>query len=116
VAHARVVDVAVARSLVCEANGAPSDAILVENFDPDYLVFERATQLRRDGFASECSCQPGAIQHRRDQCCCARHGGDDGEDSRLGAMEIVPIREVEPISLNAATTCCASSSVNTFAR
>src|SRR5438552_19210918 len=44
--------VAVARSLVCDGNGAPSDAILVENFDPDYLVFERATRLRRAGFAA----------------------------------------------------------------
>src|SRR5262245_65662661 len=43
--------VAIGRGLVCEANGAPSDAILVENFDPDYLVFERATQLRRSGLA-----------------------------------------------------------------
>src|ERR1041385_6176123 len=44
--------VAVAHSLVCEANGAPSDAILIENFDPDYLVFERARQLRRAGVAA----------------------------------------------------------------
>src|SRR5215472_18576016 len=43
--------VAVGRSLVCDANGAPSDAILVENFDPDYLVFERASQLRHDRLA-----------------------------------------------------------------
>ena len=43
--------VAVARSLVCDANAAPSDAILVENFDSDYLVFERAANLRRAGFA-----------------------------------------------------------------
>ena len=43
--------VAVARSLVCDANAAPSDAILVENFDTDYLVFERAAELRRAGLA-----------------------------------------------------------------
>src|SRR5262245_50930550 len=44
--------VAIARSLVCEANSAPSDAILLENFDPDYLVFERASRLRRAGVAA----------------------------------------------------------------
>ena len=44
--------VAIARSLVCEANGAPSDAILVENFDPDYRTFEHATRLRKAGYAS----------------------------------------------------------------
>src|SRR5262245_60746321 len=44
--------VAVASSLVCEPNVAASDAILVENFDPTYLVFERAGELRRDGIAA----------------------------------------------------------------
>ena len=43
---------AIARSLVCDASLAPSDAILVENFDPDYLLFERATKLRRAGLAA----------------------------------------------------------------
>ena len=36
--------IAIASSLVCNANIAPSDAILIENFDPDYLLFERATR------------------------------------------------------------------------
>ena len=48
--------VTIARSLVCDRNGAPSDAILVENFDPDYLVFERAARLRRAGFAARREC------------------------------------------------------------
>ena len=43
---------AIGRSLVCDASLAPSDAILVENFDPDYLLFERARQLRRAGLAA----------------------------------------------------------------
>ena len=34
---------ALGRSLVCEASPASSDAILVENSDPDYLLFARAT-------------------------------------------------------------------------
>src|SRR5262245_38753149 len=44
--------VAVARSLVCEANAAASDAIVVENFDSNYATFERAAQLLRAGVAS----------------------------------------------------------------
>ena len=40
-----------ARGLVCQASLAPSDAILIENFDPDYLLFERARQLRQAGLA-----------------------------------------------------------------
>src|SRR5687767_8331382 len=43
--------VALAESLVCETNASPSDAILLENFDPDYLLFERATELRKKGLA-----------------------------------------------------------------
>ena len=94
--------VAVAGSLVCEANAEPSDAILIENFDPDYLAFERASQLRRAGVA------PRVLVLLR---------GDNGTGvnavalgtaevmariSRLGEFETVIRRETEPISLNAA--------------
>src|SRR5919108_5745792 len=40
-----------ARSLVCAEQFAPSDAILVENFDVNYLVFERAAALEKRGLA-----------------------------------------------------------------
>jgi hypothetical protein len=43
--------VAIAESLVCDADAAPSDAILVENFDIDYLTFETAARLRQAGVA-----------------------------------------------------------------
>src|SRR5215471_1535664 len=43
--------VAIARGLVCAADGSPSDAILIENFDPSYLVFDRARHLRLAGLA-----------------------------------------------------------------
>lgn len=44
---------ATARSLICtdEAPGV-SDAILVENYDTEYLLFERAALLRKQGLAS----------------------------------------------------------------
>jgi hypothetical protein len=41
--------VAIGCSPVCETNAAPSDA---ENFDPDYLLFERASALRRAGLVA----------------------------------------------------------------
>src|SRR5512132_4085773 len=41
----------VGRSLVCAANLAPSDAILVETFDPNYILFERAAALETAGVA-----------------------------------------------------------------
>jgi hypothetical protein len=95
--------VAIARSLVCNANLAPSDAILVENFDPDYLLFERARELRRAGLAARV-----LVTVHTDR------GTQEPNDvalgivevmtriSRIGAIEVVPTSEVEPITLNAA--------------
>jgi hypothetical protein len=94
---------AIGRSLVCDANTAPSDAILVENFDPDYRVFERAASLHREGLAARVlvpiqtdpvTSEPNPIAQGTAEMM-ARF-------ARLGAMQIVPIRALEPISLNAA--------------
>jgi len=93
----------IARSLVCDASLAPSDAILVDNFDPDYLVFKRATQLRRAGLAARV-----LVPIRTDP------GTQEPDDvalgtaqlmariARIGEIEIVPTRGAEPITLNAA--------------
>src|SRR5207237_4777850 len=42
----------IARSLTCAESRAPSDAILVENFDPNFLLFERAAALENEGLAA----------------------------------------------------------------
>jgi hypothetical protein len=95
--------VAVGRSLVCDANRSPSDAILVENFDPDYLLFERARTLREAGVAERVlvpvpsGSEPGELRN-----VALRTAEMMATLSRLGVMDVVPIREVEPISLNAA--------------
>jgi hypothetical protein len=95
--------VAIARGLVCEANPAPSDAILVENFDPSYLVFERATRLRQAGLAPRVlvpvPSDPNTSEIRPVELATAEMMA---KLSRLGSFEVVPIREVEPISLNGA--------------
>jgi hypothetical protein len=94
---------AIGRSLVCDATVAPSDAILIENFDPDYLLFERARELRRSGVAVRVlvparidldTLEPNAVAVGTAQVMATI--------SRIGTIEIVPVREVEPISLNAA--------------
>src|SRR2546422_11749109 len=41
----------IGRSLVCAEDLAPSDAILVENLDQNYLLFERAAALEKVGLA-----------------------------------------------------------------
>jgi hypothetical protein len=93
--------VAVARSLVCEPNPTSSDAVLIENFDPDYLLFEHATTLRRAGVAPRIivpikmdADQPNMVALGTAQLMAGI--------AHLGEFELVPMQEVEPISLNAA--------------
>ena len=93
--------VAVARSLVCDRNVAPSDAILIENFDPDYQLFERAAALRRAGVAPRVLVPVAADAFGPNRV--ARAIAETmASMSRIGPVEIVPIREIEPISFNAA--------------
>ena len=44
--------VKIAQTLVCKEQSPHSDALLLENFDPDYLVFERAAALQKAGIAA----------------------------------------------------------------
>lgn len=94
----------IGRELVCEEQGRWSDAILIENFDPSYLVYERAGDLRRAGMASkllvptQAGTGPGGL-----------NGVSAGFVEVLARAarlpeppEMIPITEVEPISLNAA--------------
>src|SRR6187200_3071020 len=43
---------AIAGSLICTEQTQRSDALLLENFDADYLVFEYASTLQRAGAAT----------------------------------------------------------------
>ena len=94
--------VAIARSLVCEASLEPSDAILVENFDADYLLFQRARELRRAGLASRVlvpvSVDPGTMNPNAVELGIADVMANV---SHIGQIDIIPVREVEPITLNA---------------
>lgn len=95
--------VAIGRGLVCESNLAPSDAILVENLDQDYLLFERAEELRRRGLATRVLVpvwsDPGTRTFKGVALGTAELMA---RIARVGDVEIVPIYEVEPITLNAA--------------
>ena len=93
---------AVAYSLVCDEKIVPADAILIENFDPDYLLFERAQALYKNRLASKVFVPTDA--------------GADGTESMVSAgivevmsrvawlerRETIPVQRGEPISLNAA--------------
>jgi hypothetical protein len=93
---------AISGSLVCAEQIRGTDAILIENLDVDYLPFERAATLQREGFSSRILVPIEA--------------GSDSEESRVAGgivelmtriarlrdWETISIQDVEPISLNAA--------------
>ena len=94
---------AIARSLICDRSVAPSDAILIENFDPGYLLFERARQLRNAGLAPRVLVPVVTGDASGEANSVARSIADMMATlSRVGPVEIIPVRQVEPISLNAA--------------
>lgn len=63
-------------SLVCAEDTAPSDALLLENFDAViHPVFERARQLRKAGVAQRVLVRTAVEpRHRRTECRRAWHG------------------------------------------
>jgi hypothetical protein len=93
--------VGIARSLTCEASLAPSDAILVENFDSSYLAYERAAQLRREGLADRVLVQTLTDPEQEPYQVAIARLQVMAQTARIGAIEIVPTRRVEPITLNA---------------
>ena len=102
-ATSRIWTSAIARSLVCAQDVGPSDLVLVENFDPSYVLFERAAALQKAGLAPrtlvlvQVSQAPGVANpiFRGIAEIMARQ-------ARLETWEVLPIQEIEPISLNAA--------------
>ncbi len=95
--------VRMAESLVCTEQISHSDALLLENFDRDYLVFERAAALREAGVASRLLVPVNAS---RDPDRPNRISGGIAElmarVARIPNIEMIPIELIEPISLNAA--------------
>jgi hypothetical protein len=93
----------VGKSLVCTEDLGQSDVILVENFDPNYLVFERAAALQSAGLASRVLVP---VQHSGDPSVANAVSRGVAEvmarQARLNAWEIVLIGETEPVTLNAA--------------
>jgi hypothetical protein len=94
---------AVTGTLVHHGSIQPSQAIVIENVDSEYLLFERAGELLREGWAERVLVPAGA----------GRGPSGVGTVSagivevmarvaRIPEFEIIPVREIEPISLNTA--------------
>lgn len=95
--------IAIADSLICRPSAAPSDAILVENFDHSYLTFETAARLRNAGVAPRVVV-PVATYKDSSEVSGVSLGVTKlmADIAHVGAIEVIPVREIEPISLNAA--------------
>jgi hypothetical protein len=91
------------RTLVCDEQPGPGDAILIENFDPNYLVFERAAELSAAARASRVFVPVNAASNPT-QPNIVSLGIIEvmARVARLQDFEIIPITLTEPISLNAA--------------
>jgi hypothetical protein len=95
--------VQIARSLVCAEEATPSDAMLIENFDPEYLLFERAAELEERGIA-RIAVVPVEASSDASVANPVSQGIAEvmARQARLRAWRTVLIRPIEPISLNAA--------------
>jgi hypothetical protein len=96
----------IARSLVCARDVTPSDVILIENFDPNYLLFARAAALEKAGLARRALVTVQIYQAPSGPPVINPVSQGIAEvmarQARIGVWGIIPIRETEPISLNAA--------------
>lgn len=94
---------AVGRSLIHSDPAVASDAIVLEHYDPDYLIFERAREVRESGLA------------QRVLVPCQTFGGPTNLNavsagiidvmtrvSRLEDTERIPLNSQEPYTLNTA--------------
>ncbi len=93
----------IGQSLVCTEEIRPSDVLLIENFDPNYLVFERAATLQRAGLAARVLI-PTDISGDSEKATLVSQGIAEfmAQIARLREPEILPIHIREPISLHAA--------------
>jgi hypothetical protein len=93
------------QSLVCPEDVRPSAAILIENFEPGYLLFERARALHQAGMAARVLVHTEAVFDNPSRSTLISQGIAEvmARVARLHPLELIPIRLSEPIRLNAAS-------------
>jgi hypothetical protein len=94
----------IGRSLVCAEAVASSDAIVVENFDPNYLLFERAAALQQAGVSTRVLVPIQASDPHAGLANPVSRGIAElmANLARVQNPETIPIADVEPYTLNAA--------------
>jgi hypothetical protein len=93
----------IGHSLVCREAIGHSDVIMVENFTPNYLLFERAAALHTAGFAPRILVPTPAAHDPMSPNSVSRGFVEVmARVARMPEPEILPIQITEPISLHAA--------------
>jgi hypothetical protein len=96
---------ALAKGLFCDEPGGGTGvgAIVVENFDVNYLVFERAAELKRKELKARVLVPVQAAPDTGEPDLVFGQIAElMGRTARVGEMTMIPVRETEPISLNTA--------------
>jgi hypothetical protein len=91
-----------ASDLVCPQELAPVDALVIENFDPNYLLFERAQALYAAGYARRVFLPTQSSLDSTPSVVAAGFNEVMARVARLSPPDVIPIQEIEPIELNAA--------------
>lgn len=91
-------------SLVCSSVIEKPDLILIDNLDSDYLLFEKAADMKRRGTCNRVLIPVMAAGQDTEKPCLVALGIADLmiRLTRLEGVEIFPITEAEPITLNMA--------------
>jgi hypothetical protein len=89
---------------MCADEVGRSDVILVENFDPNYLVFERAAALEDAGLSTRVVVPTAASGNEPDSIDSVSRGIAElmTRLARVRNATIIPVHDKEPITLNAA--------------
>jgi uncharacterized SAM-binding protein YcdF (DUF218 family) len=89
--------------LTCQEHLNPADAILIDNFDQKYLLFERAASLYNSHYSSRVLVPTSSSEDPEAATLEMAIADVMIRIARLKSAEIVPVRQqLEPISLNVA--------------
>ena len=93
----------IGHGLMCHERASASDAILIENFDPDYLLFERAAAIEKAGLASRVLV-PGEASSDPDVPNPVSIGFVEvmARTAHLQHVTFIPVSEREPITFGVA--------------
>lgn len=94
---------AIGNSLVCTPSIGKSDALLIDNFDDNFLLFEEASALQQAGMAARTFVHVQASWHSDGPNTVSKRFVDVmAETAELKDAVVVPVRRTEPITLTVA--------------